>query len=489
MPDSSRTSAWLPLVLLVGLGLRLYDLSGESLWLDEIVTGNRVHESLRNILFGWDSETQGPIYYLWVKFWGLAFGTSEFSLRLWSVIFGTLTIAAIYRLGKQLFSNAAALLAALFLAVHPYAIHYSQEARPYALFLLFSVLSYSLLISLLRQHRWSVAWGFIFSAAGAFYTHVFGAFLILSHVLIYYLFRTSAKYRGAGRYPRPYFWTAVILALICLPEFAQDALAGWEKIGGGGSATWIPVPTFLALIKLPLSYFLNPWAGLAIVPIVGVLALVRGLSEPRVRLGIWFLGIIALCFWVLPWIVSLTVTPLFVLRYTMPGLLVVVFLMAIAAASLQAMPRQILVIFLLGATCWPLWDYYTKVDKDPWRQTAEYIAPRWQEGDVLIAMPQFTHSSAVWYFPADVKASAPHVRSEADLQYALARAERLWVVQSYEIKGEVRRRIADAAGSWGKEVQSSDVLSPQQVNPYATWIAPIHVSLRERVSSDTTLIQ
>jgi hypothetical protein len=391
-------------------------------------------------------------------------------------------------LGKQLFSNAAALLAALFLAVHPSAIHYSQEARPYALFLLFSVLSYSLLISLLRQHRWSVAWGFIFSAAGAFYTHVFGAFLILSHVLIYYLFRTNAKYRGAGRYSRPYFWTAVILALICLPEFAQDALAAWMKIGGGGSATWIPVPSFVALLKLPLKYFLNPWAGLAIVPIVGVLAVVRGMSEPRVRLGIWFLGIIALCFWVLPWLVSLTVTPIFVPRYTITGLLVVVFLMAIAAASLQAIPRQALVILLLGVTCWPLWDYYTKVDKDPWRQTAEYILPRWQDGDVLIAMPQFAQPSAVWYFPDDVKACAPHVRSEADLQYALARAERMWFVQSYAIKSEVGRRIVDAAGSWGKELRSSDVLSPHQVNPYATWIVPIHVSLRERLEKDTTLI-
>jgi 4-amino-4-deoxy-L-arabinose transferase-like glycosyltransferase len=488
LPDSSRTSAWLPLIMLVGLALRLYDLSGESLWQDEIITANRVHESLNHILFGWDSETQGPIYYLWVKFWGLAFGTSEFNLRLWSVIFGTLTIAAVYRLGRQLFSNTGAMLAATFLAVHPYAIHYSQEARPYALFLLLSVLSYSLLFSLLRQHRWSVAWGYILASAGAFYTHVFGAFLILSHVLTYYVFRANAKYRGAQRYPKPFFWTALLLAVICLPEFAQDALAGWKKIGGGGSASWIPVPTVLDLLKTPVKYFLNPWSGLAIVPIVGALALLRGLSEPRVRPGIWFLGIIAFCFWILPWVVSLTVTPLFVPRYTIPGLLVVIFLMAIAAASLQAIPRQILVILLLVATCWPLWDYYTKVDKDPWRQAAEYIAPRWQEGDVLIAVPYFTRTSAVWYLPDAVKNAAQQIKTTTDLQDALSRARRMWFIESYEIKSDEGRRIVDAASIWGKEIRSSDILSPHQQNPYATWIVPIQVSLRERTERDPLLI-
>lgn len=45
---------------------------------------------------------------------------------------GTLCIPAVYFLARQLFTGAIALLAALFMAVHPFAIHYSQDARPYS---------------------------------------------------------------------------------------------------------------------------------------------------------------------------------------------------------------------------------------------------------------------------------------------------------------------------------------------------------------------
>ena len=69
------------------------------------------------------------------------FGQSEFSVRFPALIFGVLSIFMIYKLGKALFNPEIGLISALILAVSPFQIHYSQEARPYSLLMLLSLIS------------------------------------------------------------------------------------------------------------------------------------------------------------------------------------------------------------------------------------------------------------------------------------------------------------------------------------------------------------
>ncbi|MCB9357536.1 MAG: glycosyltransferase family 39 protein, partial [Calditrichaeota bacterium] len=386
----ARQSRWIWLLAFLGLALRLYGLGDESYWLDEITTAERVFESIHQLLFGWDSETQGPLYYLFIKAWGLMFGTDEWTLRIWSVIWGTLTIPAVYHLGRHLFTSTGAVLASLFLAVHPYAIAYSQEARPYALFLLLATISYYLVLKLLHQHRWSTAWLYLLTTGAAFYTHAFGIFLIFSHVLMYFWFRRDRKFRGSVRYPRPYVYTLLLLFLLCLPELLQNLLAAVGKLTRETNASWLPVPKLSWLVTLPAEYFMDRRIGFIILPLAVLLCVFRAFSEPQLRLGFKWMILMAVSFWFLPWILSVSVTPILITRYTLPGLLIVIFLMSTASASLQALPRQLFVVALLALTVSPLWNYYTKLDKDPWRQTADYLSVRMKPGDKVVALPGFT---------------------------------------------------------------------------------------------------
>jgi len=54
------------------------------------------------------------------------FGLSEFSVRLTSVLYGSLSIIAVFLLAKQLFGKNVALISALFLAISPWHIHFSR---------------------------------------------------------------------------------------------------------------------------------------------------------------------------------------------------------------------------------------------------------------------------------------------------------------------------------------------------------------------------
>jgi mannosyltransferase len=447
--------------------------------MDEVMTAFRVHVSNSQLLLGWDARTQGPLYYLWTKAWGLLFGTSEFSLRFWSVIWGTLTIQLVYVLTRQLFSGTGSILAALFFAVHPYAIYYSQEARPYALFLFLCVASYILLFSLMKQHRWPLALGFVLVTAAAFYTHVYGVFLILSLLIIYYMFRGSGKYRGAGRYPRPYLFTFFLIFLLCAPEAIQHVITLADKMAGPTEAAWMTTPSVMDVLKTPAKYFMNVRVGAIVLALVSILAILRFYSETRLRPAFKFLLILGISFWLIPWLISITVSPIFELRYTIPGLLIVICLMATASASLQALPRQLFVVVILGLTVYPLWNYYTKVDKDPWRQTGEYLSARLTSTDVVIPFPPFTDKAIKHYLLPHLREQVIRTDSVQALEPLLKNANRIWVVESYQANSPEYLAMIPLLRNTGHEVRSVNITSMQNLNPFAFWVCPIIISQRE----------
>jgi len=122
------------LLCLTGIGalLRLYNLGGNSLWLDEAATLTFARQTLAGI---WESTAGGefnpPLFY-WLEHGMLVFGESEFVLRLLPALFGALTIPVVYLIGKEFRDRNAGLIAAALLAFSPFHIFYSQEARAYA---------------------------------------------------------------------------------------------------------------------------------------------------------------------------------------------------------------------------------------------------------------------------------------------------------------------------------------------------------------------
>jgi len=139
------------LIFALGLVLRIYDLSAESLWYDEsfsaTISKKGVMELIKSVLSNGE-ESNPPLYYILLHFWVLVFGDSEFSLRFPSVVFGSVSIIAIYALGKLLFNKRVGIIAALVITVSVFHIQYSQEARAYSMMALLSIISFYSLIKL-----------------------------------------------------------------------------------------------------------------------------------------------------------------------------------------------------------------------------------------------------------------------------------------------------------------------------------------------------
>lgn len=126
-------------IMLLGAALRFYGLGVQSLWADELASWDfSEQDTVSRVIKG---DTQPPLYFLILHLWQWIFGESEWALRLPSALAGWLCIPAIYLLGKRLYSEREGLMAALFLAVLWAPIYFSQEARPYSMLILLSILT------------------------------------------------------------------------------------------------------------------------------------------------------------------------------------------------------------------------------------------------------------------------------------------------------------------------------------------------------------
>ena len=163
----------------LGAVLRLATVSHQSFWLDEALAARELHMSfgamLRSINHG---EPNPPLFFVLAWPWAKVFGTSEAGIRSLSVLAGTALIPVAYLCGRDLVSRRAGLLAAAFVALSPFMIWYSQEAREYMLLALFCAVSFLFFARLWhRSSRRNLIWWATFSAL-ALLTHYFAAFVV-----------------------------------------------------------------------------------------------------------------------------------------------------------------------------------------------------------------------------------------------------------------------------------------------------------------------
>ena len=124
-------------LLVSATALRLYMLTGQSLWFDE--GASLIMTDSLNLFNTWQTlwsiaggDKYQSLYFLLLAKWRFFVGESEYLLRLLSVIPGILTPVCIFLAVKQIFGSRHALYSALFIVFSSFCVSYSQEVRPYS---------------------------------------------------------------------------------------------------------------------------------------------------------------------------------------------------------------------------------------------------------------------------------------------------------------------------------------------------------------------
>ncbi len=207
-----------------GAALRFATLNVQSLWLDESATIVLVKRSFGGMLSHLSSsESAPPLYYVLVWLWTHVFGTGAIGFRSLSAVAGTLTIPVVYACGRES-SERVGLWAAAFATCSPIMYYYSQEARVYAMLVLFGAVAFLCWLRALRiGDRRSLAWWALASAV-AVLTHYFAAFLFIPEALI------LVRRQGLRRVWLP-------IGVVCAVGAALAPLAASQR--SDGKTKWI----------------------------------------------------------------------------------------------------------------------------------------------------------------------------------------------------------------------------------------------------------
>ena len=194
----------LVLVLLLAFYLRIDDLGDWPVRMDEAFS---VWAAQMDFLKGTEfiaSDVHPPIYFWLLHLWLRLTGSSEFSIRMLSVLPSLIAVPVVYIITLRLSSRRlAALLAMLLVTTSPYLIYWSQDARMYPLATMFASLA---IYAHLRNRTILLA----FAGIGTALTHYFGAIVVGILVLHEIL---SPRHKGAKR--RHWYVAIALILLVC----------------------------------------------------------------------------------------------------------------------------------------------------------------------------------------------------------------------------------------------------------------------------------
>ena len=260
---------------------------------EEGFPANRPLANLMRVLA--QSPEHAPLYFVLARFWAEVFGGSVVAMRSLPVLFGVLGIPAMYGAGRALFgqrkdaqakagAEMTAKTAAGLLAISPFFVAYSQEARPYSLWILLLLLTTQFLWRSLQtnERRWWLAYGACLVLT--LYTSLLSVLVVFGQglaVLLWHRRRLSA------------YVIASAIALSTLLPWAIVVFTHWQKLQSNTVWMQIYAPIWATLgtwfYSLAVLFFDVPVAerplvfGLQVVTATATIALIGYASYVFVR--------------------------------------------------------------------------------------------------------------------------------------------------------------------------------------------------------------
>lgn len=290
MSERARAQRLLPLlaILLLALALAVYRSDVQSFWSDE---GNSVAMAPRavpDIIERSANDISPPLYYLAIRGWAGAVGTSEMAIRALSALATVLTVALTAALGQRIGGRGMAVTAALAAALSPLAIHYAQEARMYAMVTTLGAATWGLLLLPARGRRALLRDGaYVLLVLAMFWSQYFTVAIPVAQNAAW-----LAGGRRAWRQWRRWFLLQGLVAALYLPWFlrVRRGVLGWPALAEEFSPAFFLRDSYRILLwgaaneGMPLWAALGYGALLVVGVSVGLLAVRRSSERAAVRL-------------------------------------------------------------------------------------------------------------------------------------------------------------------------------------------------------------
>ena len=473
-------------VVAVAIVTRFFWIDRESVWNDEV--GSILFAEISgfhrwgNYMFTNNWTDSHPIfYYSLLHYWVKAFGTSEFSIRGMSAIFGILIIISTFYISSELINKKVGIVATILVLANPINLYYSQEARMYILYsLLIMLSSYFFYKSFISEKMVKFSILYIITAVSMLYTEYLGFFVLGIHLLFglfYYFIQKERK-------------KMITLALIYGAIFLLFIPWLWNMLRKYSTwgTYWMRPPTlrtgggaFLDIIGIRVKEVLEldiplSETGINIIAVliglvfftVFLLGIAYSLSK---KTGFNFLLVMICIIPVVMFIVSVVLTPIFSSKQissfqpefamitatgfvygpstikkicSMKSIHNHVPLPKITVATVKNV-FKVLFILLIIVNCINILAIYTVDTKRDWRAVTQYVEDNAQEGDIILVHARYSIKPFNYYYEGDIKAKGIHDVEE--LETSVTGYERVWLVLAHEVvtdpEGEIPGYLDD----------------------------------------------
>lgn len=447
----------------LALSLRLHDLEGKPLWFDEILTWDRAKLPLSELVSNALGHKHFPTYFLLLRPFAET-QTPEWTLRLPSVVFGTICVVLVAKLATDARGLIAGLVAGLLAALAPLEVQFSQEARPYALISCLVLSAACGLARLAYNGGAAAAATPMPSSRGAWTAYTLGtlAALLVENNTIPWLVASNLAFvvivRRAGlpeRRPliRNWAWSQALILVCWLPALGIMVWANRDAASSG--LEWVPKITWDSFQSIVGTVYLFRISDLMTfklfpTPLPGfgaAVALLALIGAWRLRPNPALLAVIGLAFAAMPATVLLgsAFQPLLVPRYILWSTGPFFALAGIGAAALPMSLSAATAVFIAIGGAISLAPYYAAETKPLWDRATAYLASNARPGDVIV-----TDNRPV-QFVLTSYASRFHVNAEVPIlswvprvvPQQIANARRVWVVY-----GRVGQGIQEPEGEF-----------------------------------------
>jgi len=453
---SSLHRLWFPALLAAALLVRSFGLLSRPICYDEafsiLFAEKGPAEMVRGTLgaSGGQAAEEHPLgHYFLLWGWMEFFGRSLPAIRVLGILAGLGSVWLVFAIARELFTEKTALLAALFTALSPFQVHFSQEIRMYA-FLGFWLLLTTYAFLRARSTR-QAGWWLLFALAAALaqYTHTLASLYLIPLAI-------TPIFQRDWRTLRAVLLSAALAVLLYLPWLIHIP----AQLAKVQTSYWLPRPGPEKLFTLLLVYVTN-------LPLPeGWLPSALGISLFALFIGLWqtFLAVragdkgSAGSLWLL-YLASAPPLLSFILSQWQPVFLERTFLPSAAAFCAwlawalfdTRLPQPVQYLVAVGLAVGALTGLYQHVTYAgfpyaPWREVQSSLAGRLQPGDAILHSSKLTYLPALYYdaslpqrFIADPSGSevdtlAPAtqqvlgVASSPDLESAASDSSRLWFI-------------------------------------------------------------
>ncbi len=381
--------------------LRFLDPGRTSLWYDEAVSWQQSSGSFPEMISLVAADNYPPLHNIILWLTMPVLGDGEYALRLPSILMGLLTVWLVYRLGRALFAPEAGLLAAFLLAISPFHIWFSTEARMYAVFAAMGVAFLLAVTALLRRPGSYTFIATVLLGALFLYTHIYALFSFtavgLFACILFLMERRGRKIPDmVPGGPARLIVAQTLSGILFLPWLIVLVARTQDVVDEG---FWIAYPGWQFLKVMARDMAGSDWAMLlflACLLVPAVAQLVPRSCGPARPVEIyrswpfWFLAAFAFGPLIIAYLLSITVQPILFDRYLIAAWPVFLLLGAgsIRKVSCRILPLSVAAgaVLLLLAPLQFILFYKVKPD---WRSVTAHYLQQGEDGEKIHLYKRF----------------------------------------------------------------------------------------------------